>query len=229
MMRAQRHQLLRVAPQDWPLVMGTRLARPSLGHEHVALVEEWGAAGRPVIARRSLPEDAPGAVPVGLPLPPAFGKLRVAMAVPDGVPWQPMQPVDLEEARDVVPAPWLGTVDALLALGRGLGVTPAVFGALLWQSVTGLPYLHEGSDMDLLWSVPAGDGLGVLLDELARTEAAAPMRIDGEVVTAWGAVAWRELAAARRGDCDVVLAKSIDRARFVAASDILARAAAACC
>ena len=34
--------------------------------------------------------------------------------------------------------------------GETVGITPRVFGALLWEDVTGLPYLTEQSDLDLL-------------------------------------------------------------------------------
>jgi phosphoribosyl-dephospho-CoA transferase len=211
--RPQRHDLLLVAAADWPLVAATRRQRPPLEPEPAAIVERWGHSG----------------FPVGLPLPPALGKARMVMSVPDGVPWRVMPAVTLAQARDAAPVAWRATIDSLLALGRSVGSPPHVFGALLWQSVTGLPYVHAASDIDLIWTVPDAVALGALLDSLARIQPAAPMRIDGEVITNRGGIAWRELAAARHGEGDVVLAKSIDRARFVSTSTIFEQDFASCC
>ena len=227
--RPQRHDLLLVAAADWPLVAATRRQRPPLEPEPAAIVERWGHSGFPVIARRKAAADLPGGVPVGLPLPPTLGKARVVMSVPDRVPWCVMPAVTLAQARDAAPVAWRATIDSLLALGRSIGSPPHVFGALLWQSVTGLPYVHAASDIDLLWTVPGAVALGALLDSLARIQPAAPMLIDGEVMTNRGGVAWRELAAARQGEGDIVLTKSIDRARFVSASTIFEQDYASCC
>jgi phosphoribosyl-dephospho-CoA transferase len=82
-----------------------------------------------------------------------------------------------------------------------------VFGGLLWQALTGLPYLSATSDLDLLWPGPVGPAF---LDGLADLAAQAPMRLDGEICLADGfAVNWRELQAAGPGD--TVLAKGLER------------------
>jgi phosphoribosyl-dephospho-CoA transferase len=79
---------------------------------------------------------------------------------------------------------------------------------LLWQAVTGLPYLSRCSDLDLLWpcgeTVPSG-----LLDGIAAIAEAAPMGIDGEILLSDGAgLHWRELRDAPDGGS--VLVKSLD-------------------
>ena len=75
------------------------------------------------------------------------------------------------------------------------GVEARVFGSLAWQKLTGLDYLTACSDLDLLLPLPRSD-LTRLTAELAAIEAAAPMRLDGELVRADGAaVNWREIHA----------------------------------
>lgn len=219
--RPVRHDLLTVCARHWPTVAATRGVSPSLSPAQVAAVNEWGALGRPVIARRTAPGDAPADLPVGLPLPPELGKARVALTIPPGVPWRPAAALTLVAAQPSAPGAWTSTVSALLALADSLVLTPRVFGALLWQATTGLAYLHPGSDLDLLWPARGGATTLALLDGLARIATDAPMRIDGEVLTGAGGVNWRELHDARRARGNVVLAKSLDRARFIHAGDVL--------
>ncbi len=81
-----------------------------------------------------------------------------------------------------------------LVLGARHGVSPAAFGSLLWQYLTGLGYLSPRSDIDVLWPVPTVCDIGSLLVGITEAERLAPMRIDGEVVFPDGnAVNWREL------------------------------------
>ena len=61
-----------------------------------------------------------------------------------------LPPVLLRDAVGAAPAEWQPVVAALLDLGETVGITPRVFGALLWEDVTGLPYLTAQSDLDLL-------------------------------------------------------------------------------
>ena len=219
-----RHDLLTVSPAAWAVVAATRAPLPPLSPGTIALVARWGEAGWPVIARRPVAGDPPGSVPVGLPLPPFAGKARVCLAIPAHVELRPRPGVALAVARSTAPAEWQATVDASLALGAALGLVPRVYGATLWQSLTGLAYLHAASDLDLLWPVADHAAIGPLLDGLARLDATAPMRIDGEVLTSRGGMNWRELAAARRGEAEIVLIKSLDRARFIRYADLVAEA-----
>ena len=229
MVRPARHDLLRVAAEHWPVVAATRPPRPTLSTEQAASIERWGKAGWPVITRRVMPGDEPGIVPVGLPLPPCLGKARITLAIPSGVSWQHMQGVSLADARDIVPLSWRGPVDAVLSLGRTLGLVPRVFGALLWQALTGLHYLQPTSDLDLLWPVRDATTLGPLLNGLEEIDVAGPVRIDGEVRTAQGDINWRELADARRAQGGIVMAKSMQRAGLVSALGIVAHEVASCC
>ena len=196
-----RHDLLTVAPAAWGALLAQR---PDLdGIPHLA---DWAARGWPVIVRRRVPGDDAGPIPAGLPLPPSFGKRRIGLALrPDAVQARPG--LTLSEARAAAPAAWHPTLDALLAHGAVHGRVARVFGGLLWQALTGLPYLSPASDLDLLWAGPVDPAF---LDGLADIAMPAPMRLDGEIDLADGfAVNWRELHAAGPGD--TVLAKGLER------------------
>ncbi|MBB2961062.1 malonate decarboxylase holo-[acyl-carrier-protein] synthase [Methylobacterium sp. R2-1] len=210
----RRHDLLDVEPQAWAAAIAGRADLAGVPH-----VAAWVEDGRPVILRRWHPGEEAELVPVGLPLPPRDGKRRIGLALlPEGV--RPRRPVLLAEARGACPPAWAATLEAVIALGERHGLSPRPFGSLLWQSLTGLPYLSEQSDLDLLWPI-SGAVPPALLDGLAETEAQAPMRLDGEILLSdSGGVNWRELHAAAPGD--TVLVKHRDHLALREAGAVLA-------
>ncbi len=218
-----RHGLVSIAADDWPRVARSASCAGTLDGDAVALVADWGRRGLPVITRRRTAADDPGALPVGLPLPPALGKLRVALRVPMDVSWRRRAPLTLGAAQPEAPPSWQPTIAAVLALATRLRLVPCVFGALLWQTLTGLPYLHARSDLDLLWPDVDAARLPALLDGLAAAERTAPLRLDGEILCAAGGVSWRELAGG--GDPHrAVLVKGADAVRLAPVRHLFAGA-----
>jgi phosphoribosyl-dephospho-CoA transferase len=117
----------------------------------------------------------------------------------------------LRDAARTAPTEWQEVVAALLALGDAIKVTPRVFGALLWQHTTGLPYLRAQSDLDLLWLISDERTALSLVERLLRLDAASPVRLDGELELPDGAgVNWRELAQTRADPDDELLVKTMD-------------------
>lgn len=127
---------------------------------------------------------------------------------PSGLLWFSEFPL----MREVLPdlprddRPALYRTDAAL---RGLGVRTRAYGSAGWQWVSGLSYLHERSDLDLILSVddaPHADRAArVLQGCVANT------RIDGELMFPDGsAVAWREWLGWRTGRQARVLVKRLD-------------------
>ena len=149
----------------------------------------WEAAGRPLIVRRG---SSDGGLPLGLPLPPAMGKARIALVLPPARV-SPRPTLGLTTFLRHAPAHWRATLKAAVALAQthGLRVTP--FGALLWEALLGLDYLQPGSDLDLLWRCP-GPVPSSFLKDLVGLSDDAPMRLDGEIVVANRGVQWQELA-----------------------------------
>lgn len=216
--RIRRHDLLRVAPDVWPTVLD--------GHPDLAalpLVGDWAKRGWPVIVRRMTDGDDPASVPIGMPLPPDAGKLRIALSVAAAGIIDHAPPLALRIAKAAAPASWLPTITALIALGAEHGIAPQTFGSLLWQHQTGLIYLSATSDLDLLWPVPDGCDVRGLLETIAGAEHAAPMRIDGELLFPDGsAVHWRELRTAIREEKDgTVLVKTHEGVRLVSADSLV--------
>ncbi|MBE7249070.1 MAG: malonate decarboxylase holo-[acyl-carrier-protein] synthase [Actinomycetospora chiangmaiensis] len=198
----RRHDLVRADRAAWAAWLD---ARPDLvGVPHL---RGWVEAGRPFVVRRRVPGEDAGAVPLGLPLPPADGKRRIGLALPEKA-LTTLSPMSLSDVAGDAPAAWRPAIQDLVAIGAAHGITPRPFGSLLWQAVTGLTYLTATSDLDLLWPcrvpVPAG-----LLPQIRAVADAAPMRIDGEILIPDGfGLHWRELLEAPAGGS--VLAKSLD-------------------
>ena len=70
---------------------------------------------------------------------------------------------------------------ALLDLGEAIKIPPRVFGALLWEHTTGLPYLSAQSDLDLLWLTSEELTAHSLVERLRQLDAESPVRLDGEL------------------------------------------------
>ncbi|MGJ4942017.1 malonate decarboxylase holo-[acyl-carrier-protein] synthase [Bradyrhizobium sp. HKCCYLS1011] len=192
----ERHTMVKASIAAWNAVM---IRHHELAKEPV--IEGWARAGHPLIVRRPGCSDTAGTIPLGLPLPPAHGKRRIAIALAASEIIEHKPPPLLAEAAAAAPSAWRATIDRLLELCP----ETRTFGSLAWQYLTGLPYLSQGSDLDLLWPVSALMQANTLPSRIAEIAQHAPMRLDGEIVAAAGGVQWRELAG---DDGDEVLVKA---------------------
>jgi phosphoribosyl-dephospho-CoA transferase len=189
----RRHDMILVSPEAWRAVLETR---EDLAAE--PLVAGWIDRGWPLVARRATPCEKSG-IALGLPLPPSAGKQRLSILVrPDDVV-STAPPPPLREAIGSAPPSWRHALEAVANLASRHGVEARIFGSLAWQRLTGLQYLTDSSDLDVLLPMPRDDDPVVLTTGLAAIEASAPIRLDGELVRADGAaVNWRELHAGAR-------------------------------
>ena len=205
-----RHTMVKPSPRAWAALMAQH---PDLANE--PLVAGWADAGYPLVVRRPLCSDDPRKVPLGLPLPPAQGKRRIAVTLNLDDILRADPPPLLSAAAVSAPASWCRCIDQLIRLDP----TARVFGSLAWQYLTALPYLSAGSDLDILWYLPPGGDVDTLLDGIAGIDEIALMRIDGEVHIAAGAVQWREL---RDAGAESVLVKGLRDVRVIARADLFA-------
>jgi phosphoribosyl-dephospho-CoA transferase len=205
-MMLHRHDLLRVAPSAWGAML-----RCHSGLADLPLVADWARLDRPVIVRRRMAGERADSVPAALPLPPCYGKQRLSFSFPSSAAIMELSPVLLRDALPEAPTAWHPTVEALLDLGDAGRITPRVFGALLWQHATGLPYLTAQSDLDLLWSISDERAAASLVEGLVRLDAHGPVRLDGELELPDGAaVNWREFAQSLADPGSHLLVKTIE-------------------
>lgn len=183
----RRHQLA------WPGAAGwARLQAGDGDAQARAALDHWARHGLPLIVARGRP--GPGLLALGLPAPAAFGRRRLALALP---------PADLQAFGEcpglaaVAPglAPDAGAAVARLAaaLDRA-GLRAHAYGSHGWEVLTGLVHRRPGSDLDL-WLGVAGcaeaDRAAALLAGFEGEPGLPPL--DGELVFPDGrAVAWRE-------------------------------------
>jgi phosphoribosyl-dephospho-CoA transferase len=108
-------------------------------------------------------------------------------------------PLELSATINTAAESWRDTLDQVADLASRHGLEARVFGSLAWQTLTGLTYLTASSDLDILLPIRRSSDLAQLTTELATIEAAAPMRLDGELVRDDGVgVNWREIHAGAR-------------------------------
>jgi malonate decarboxylase holo-[acyl-carrier-protein] synthase len=205
-----RHSMAVPKAEAWTSLLA---GRPDLAAE--PLLSGWAQAGYPLVARRPLCSDEAGTVALGLALPPAQGKRRIALAMAGTDILRAGPPPLLAEAAAAAPPQWRASIDALVRLDP----LTRVFGSLAWQHLTGLPYITESSDLDLLWDLPLADRQDILLAGIAAIARRAPVKIDGEILGAAGGVNWHELHAAGTSD---ILVKGPHDVRMMARAAFLA-------
>ena len=212
-----RHTLVWLRPEFRAVVA----AQVTDGAMHTQ-VDAWLAADLPLVVARQPDTIAPDTIAVGLALPPAQGKRRIALSVAakDIVRYTP--PLLLADAIAHAPAEWQPALAELHDAAINIHIKLRVFGSLAWQALSGLPYLTPQSDIDLLWHPNSHTQLQQGIELLARWEQASGLRADGEVLFGGSsAVSWREWATLKSGDSQRVLVKRVSSAGLVDASELL--------
>jgi len=184
----RRHDLIFVSPAGW-----RRLLAACADPAAEPLLARWVGNGWPVIGRRPMAGEVSG-IPVGLPLPPFAGKSRLSFLLPPADIVATAPPPLIDDVMPMAPAAWRHALGEVEAMASRHALEARVFGSLAWQALTGLDYLTDRSDLDLLLELRRETDLQALAEDLAGIEICAPMRLDGELVRPDGAaINWREL------------------------------------
>ncbi|PPU75666.1 malonate decarboxylase holo-[acyl-carrier-protein] synthase [Xanthomonas cucurbitae] len=200
---AGRHALvwLRAAAQWQALTPGTQ---PRLQH--------WFAAGLPAVVARRDGSEASGAMRLGVPLPPAENKQRLALTVHVDDIARCTAPLALDAVLAHAPETAQAALQALLRQCQAEALQPRVFGSFAWQALTGLAYVHAQSDLDLLWGAETPEQAQAVVALLQRWEQRHGQRADGELLLPDDrAVNWREYA----GSAQQLLVKSSNGCRLL--------------
>jgi phosphoribosyl-dephospho-CoA transferase len=211
----RRHQLAFVSTAGWRDILAADWddeVREGLIH--------WAAHGLPlVVTRQRVPRHNPcDPVSLGLCLPARWNRRLVALQLP----WARVAlfsefPTLAESLRKMPKIDHQALRTTATELGAR-GLRARVFGSVGWQCVTGMPYVHEHSDLDLWVAVDSereADEAAAVLDRCMPLS----LRVDGELVFTDGmATAWREWRHWRAGRSSSLLVKRLDGA------DLLQRA-----
>jgi phosphoribosyl-dephospho-CoA transferase len=202
MLSLRRHQLVTLKPDAWPLLLsmaGDDVARVGLAH--------WAKNDLPLVVARRSEGESPLTQQLGLPLPLRWGSRRLSLGA---LPTQVAQVDEFPAASAALPlwgAVHLGDWQRLICQLADQGVRTQVYGSYGWQALTGLGYLHAGSDLDLLMHVPDAPTADMATSLLANFAVNSP-RLDGELVFGSDtAVAWREWKPWRCGRSAAILLK----------------------
>ncbi len=142
---------------------------------------------------------------LGLPLP---ARRRIALTLPSRTIEDVSSPPTLVAVIPHLPPSWQPALVSLRQRAEAIDVSFRVFGSAAWQMLTGLPYVTDKSDIDLLWHPASRSQLAAGVALLEAWQPVAGMRADGEIVFGDDdAVAWREWSRHDRHAC--VLAKTL--------------------
>lgn len=202
-MRPRRHQLVRLTDVGW----GSVLAAP-WDEQARACLAHWSRQGLPLVTTR---QRNARRLALGLPAPLCFDRRRIAFDVHAGAVAGRERFPRAAAIAAALPAelhgPWAALCDAL-AQQR---CHARVHGGFGWQVLSGMAYVHDASDIDLLLPVECAAHADAICALLAVAPPALP-RLDGELALPDGAgIAWREWVQWRRGRVTQVLVKRIDR------------------
>lgn len=185
--------------------------------EAQTILAHWRSQRLPLVVCRQRAETPADQVCLGLPAPQQWSRRRLALTVD----WSAISDCGVFPALlQVVQANQWG--QGTLELSRALalhGVPTQVYGSHGWQSLTGLPYLHAASDLDLSLNVSDFEAASQVAQLLQASQL--PMRLDGEIVFSGGqAIAWRELQKLLAGQTAQVMVKDLHRVWLAASEEV---------
>jgi phosphoribosyl-dephospho-CoA transferase len=188
-----------------------------------AQVAAWLAADRPlVVARQACGFAHSDSIAVGLALPPAQGKHRIALRVAAHDIFRDTPPLLLTDAIAHAPVAWKHALAEFHDAAININIELSVFGSLAWQALSGLQYVTSQSDIDLLWHPQSLSQLQQGMELLARWERTSGLRVDGEVMFGGNsAVSWREWMTFKSDDVQRVLVKRDSSAELVDARELI--------
>lgn len=191
---------------------------------HAQVFVQWADNNWPVVVRRreaDLPADM---VALGMPLPPASTnneKNRLAFVVHRDDITRSEDPIHLLDITAALPSHWQSAYQNFCKEIASQQLELRVFGSFAMQAFTGLPYLRDSSDIDLLFAPHTSPQLAAGLALLSHYAKLLPL--DGEIVFPSGrAVAWKEwlhVSASRKNI--YVLTKSVQTVALVCADILL--------
>lgn len=212
-----RHNRVWLSKDGW-----ARAADVHSTHAHILM--QWAENDWPVIVRRRDVDMPLSMVALGIPLPPditskkkgriAFTAHRDQIRCNEGA-------LNVHDIQTALPSRWQHIHARLCKQAVSTQLEFRVYGSLAMQALTGLPYLTDQSDIDLLLAPRSRAELTNGLAMLSKYVQLLPL--DGEIVFPSGrAVAWKEwLQVDDAGQNIYVLTKSMEAVALVRAEELL--------
>ncbi|MFZ4776000.1 MAG: malonate decarboxylase holo-[acyl-carrier-protein] synthase [Terrimicrobiaceae bacterium] len=156
------------------------------------VLQDWLENGRSLIVRRPCLSPDGSQVSVGLALPPSPHKRRLAFDLSRS----DVRGVALPPLWEDCAARKIDAVVPIRAAAEAGGIGLRTFGSHAWQHLTGLRYVTEKSDIDLLLFVNSRQSWEIIRSKLEQTGPDFPPGIDLEIVLNEDAsFSWREFSS----------------------------------
>lgn len=202
---------------DWP---ASSLTVTVIEENHRAAIEAHAAHDHPFVARRRQQCDGTDGVPLGLRLPRGHAVRSLPLCAPAAAIREVADAMSLSEAfehESSIPPAWRQTLQLLMRQMQNIDIVPRIYGSLAWQIGTGVAYVADDSDLDLLMRPVSVAQARACLDILHVASRSAAMRLDGEIeFPDGGAIAWKELMS----DAASMLVKKNDGVALVETESI---------
>jgi len=212
----RRHDLVWLDPD-------TDMAEYVASEKHIEVAGNWIQQNWPLVVARQSDEAArqTGQMQLGITLPSAPARTRIALRVPQAAIISYSRPLLLKDAIAYAPQSWRDHMSVVSEICAANAVVARVYGSLSTQAFTGKNYLDMASDMDVLFECGKDTQLHKLINRLQALAVQTP-HLDGEILAPGGwAVAWRELAAGLHAKTPVkLLAKSYSETRLLTIEQI---------
>lgn len=200
-LRTARHQLV------WLDASGWQAALAGASPEHCDALQQWQQRQAPLVVRRHEPDARADQICLGLPLPPDASsghKLRIALKAERRHIARIKPALPLHLALGVI-TPWQDSLSEFIRAAQPFELQ--VYGSLAMQVLTGLPYLSDSSDIDLLFHPRSAAQLEQCLTLLG--DYADRLPLDGEIIFPGDqAVAWKEWRQAQAHQAKVLVKAS---------------------
>ncbi|NRR30798.1 malonate decarboxylase holo-[acyl-carrier-protein] synthase [Oxalobacteraceae bacterium] len=175
----------------WLTSAGWEAAQAAATPHNAAALGRWQANDWPAIVRRRDADAGVDEVCLGVALPPdaSGNKARIGLRARLSHIAHTTPPLSIAAAVSAAPSGWVAALGTMAHSATAPGFQ--IYGSLALQALTGLPYVHEHSDVDLLFRPASVTGLRAGLALMSNCAARIPL--DGEIIFPSGqAVAWRE-------------------------------------
>jgi phosphoribosyl-dephospho-CoA transferase len=185
-----------------------------------SLINDWITEGRPLIIRRPCLTPDGRNVCLGLSLPgnvPAISsKSRIAFELPRSCVREYIQPPFWHDCIAQTPKLFVESAHPIMLAAEVAGISLRTFGSHAWSHLTGLSYLTEKSDIDLLACISERSQWETFKREMEQLKMSSKPRIDLEIVLDGDAsFSWREFHETRhrllfKGNIEVWLGMKTD-------------------
>lgn len=176
----RRHQLI------YPLMEG--LEEKDLKKE----ILEWFQKGFPGIVRRPCFSEEKK-ICIGVPFPPSLGKLRLSCELPMEKIKTIKKPPTLMECQKAFPKDSSEALNKLQIALDEKKLSAYTVGSIAWETLTGISYVTENSDIDLLFIVESKKEFDSLDETLEKWHSEIKQKCDIEVMLSNGnGFLWKE-------------------------------------